>query len=64
MVPSDIVISPCISICKLDKHDICVGCYRSVDEIRNWYTLENDEKIKILEEIEKRKPKKKWWQPK
>ncbi len=51
----DIVRSPCISICKLDKHNICVGCFRSVNEIRNWYTLDNDGKKKILENVEQRK---------
>ena len=25
--------SPCISVCVLDENDICVGCFRSADEI-------------------------------
>jgi hypothetical protein len=24
---------PCIQVCLLDKEDICVGCYRSAEEI-------------------------------
>ncbi|MGH1540960.1 MAG: DUF1289 domain-containing protein [Arenicella sp.] len=30
------VKSPCIGTCKIDQKDICVGCYRSLEEIRQW----------------------------
>jgi predicted Fe-S protein YdhL (DUF1289 family) len=30
------VVSPCISQCCLDSGDVCVGCFRSLDEIRAW----------------------------
>jgi len=33
----DPVPSPCISICKMnDDRSLCLGCYRSIDEIRAW----------------------------
>ena len=31
------IISPCISICKLDpKSGLCYGCGRNIDEIKLW----------------------------
>lgn len=27
-------ISPCIGVCKLDKDKICIGCGRSIEEIK------------------------------
>jgi predicted Fe-S protein YdhL (DUF1289 family) len=37
--------SPCISVCTLDATGrICVGCYRTIDEIAVWGTLDDDEK--------------------
>lgn len=30
------VESPCIDLCTLDDDDICVGCFRSIDEICAW----------------------------
>ena len=40
--------SPCISVCLLDENDICVGCYRSADEITDWFMADADEKREIL----------------
>jgi uncharacterized protein len=30
------VPSPCINVCTLDQHQICVGCGRHIDEIAAW----------------------------
>lgn len=40
--------SPCISICALDDNDICMGCYRSLDEITRWNQASDEEKKRIL----------------
>lgn len=58
MIEYDTVISPCISICKLDKHNVCKGCFRTVEEIRSWYTLDNDGKRQIVENVKQRKANK------
>ena len=43
------VASPCILVCQLDpKNDLCIGCRRHVDEIRDWPILSADEKRAIL----------------
>jgi len=31
--------SPCVDICKLDDNDLCLGCFRSRDEIARWSQL-------------------------
>jgi len=40
--------SPCISVCVLDDSDICAGCYRSADEITDWFLASDDEKREII----------------
>ena len=41
----DPVPSPCISICKMnDDRSLCIGCYRSLDEIRAWSRAGADER--------------------
>ncbi|MEZ5571729.1 MAG: DUF1289 domain-containing protein [Halioglobus sp.] len=40
--------SPCISVCVLDEHDVCLGCYRSADEITDWSMSSNEEKREVL----------------
>jgi len=36
--------SPCIKVCKLDDGDVCMGCYRTRDEIARWTQMSDDEK--------------------
>jgi len=50
------VESPCIGICKL-KDGVCIGCYRKSNEVRDWYKYNDKQKTKVLERIEKVKPK-------
>lgn len=46
------VESPCISVCRY-KDEVCVGCGRTVDEVREWYNLTNDQKQAIVNRLEK-----------
>lgn len=43
-----LIASPCISICALDENDICVGCYRSAEEITRWSQADNVERQSII----------------
>ncbi len=43
-----LIASPCISICALDAEDVCVGCYRSAQEITRWSVADNAERRQIL----------------
>ena len=47
--------SPCISICVLDEQDICCGCFRSADEITDWFMASSDGKREILERARERR---------
>jgi predicted Fe-S protein YdhL (DUF1289 family) len=43
------VASPCIRHCTLDDEDICLGCFRSIDDICAWGGADDDERRRILE---------------
>ncbi|MFT2090589.1 DUF1289 domain-containing protein [Paraglaciecola sp. 2405UD69-4] len=49
------VASPCVRNCCLDKQDMCVGCFRLIDEILIWGQASNQQKTDILHLCEKRK---------
>jgi predicted Fe-S protein YdhL (DUF1289 family) len=40
--------SPCISVCALDENDVCLGCFRSGEEITDWFTADAQRKREIL----------------
>jgi predicted Fe-S protein YdhL (DUF1289 family) len=53
---ADHVPSPCVSICVLDASGhTCLGCFRTLDEIAAWSTLDAVEKRRILAELPARK---------
>ena len=33
------------------KDDVCIGCRRTLEEIRDWSKLSNDDKFKIVSRI-------------
>lgn len=35
-VPVVRIESPCINICDIDPHGLCIGCLRTLDEIAGW----------------------------
>jgi uncharacterized protein len=45
---SDVVASPCVSVCCLDEDDICIGCGRTLDEIRRWSDMPDQDKRETL----------------
>jgi uncharacterized protein len=44
----DNIDSPCVRNCCLDDEDICMGCFRSVDEIIKWGDATELQKRKTL----------------
>lgn len=42
------VKSPCVSVCALDEQDVCLGCYRTVDEIREWSSVNDAQRREII----------------
>lgn len=50
------VPSPCIAVCQLETGtDLCVGCLRHMDEIRDWPVLSAEEKQAVLHRVAERR---------
>jgi predicted Fe-S protein YdhL (DUF1289 family) len=50
--------SPCISVCQMDPlTGFCIGCTRTIDEIRDWIISNPDERNAILAKITERRAK-------
>jgi len=47
--------NPCIHVCTLDENKVCIGCYRTLDEIRGWFGMSDEQKLKVIENTEKRR---------
>jgi predicted Fe-S protein YdhL (DUF1289 family) len=49
------VKSPCISVCAMDDlTGLCLGCYRTLDEIKDWWDMSPEQQKSLLTEIEER----------
>ena len=54
----DEVQSPCIKLCTIHPAErICVGCYRSIDEISAWSRLTPAARAEIMAELPSRAPR-------
>jgi hypothetical protein len=42
------IISPCVRDCCLNGEDVCLGCFRSIDEILQWSDATEQQKQKII----------------
>ena len=49
------VKSPCVEICALDDKDMCIGCYRTANEIIEWFSAGNERKQEILVAVAERR---------
>ena len=38
------VASPCVRRCTLDQGDVCIGCGRTLNDIRQWGTMSNEQR--------------------
>ncbi|WP_080522232.1 DUF1289 domain-containing protein [Methyloprofundus sedimenti] len=50
-----VIESPCIRECSLNNEDMCVGCFRLMDEITQWAYCKEPEKQAILNRAQRRK---------
>jgi len=50
-------MSPCIRHCCLDDNDICLGCFRSLEEIKQWQAVSEKQKQIVLATAASRKAK-------
>jgi uncharacterized protein len=49
--------SPCVNICRLDDHGVCLGCFRSLEEIASWSRMTEREKAAVIAALVTRRPK-------
>ena len=44
------VQSPCIGVCSMDESTgFCHGCYRTIEEIKGWWELDNAAKAAVVQ---------------
>jgi predicted Fe-S protein YdhL (DUF1289 family) len=48
------VASPCVDVCRLDAHGLCVGCRRTMGEISEWPRASDARRREILRELDLR----------
>ncbi|WP_309499881.1 DUF1289 domain-containing protein [Sulfurovum sp.] len=46
---------PCIRRCCLNEENICLGCFRTFDDMRQWNKASIEEKQEMLNMAERRK---------
>ncbi|MBE2294673.1 MAG: DUF1289 domain-containing protein [Phycisphaerales bacterium] len=47
--------SPCIGVCVVNPQtQLCDGCYRTLEEIANWWDYTSTQKSTVLEQSEQR----------
>jgi len=44
-------MSPCISICTMAEDGHCMGCRRTVEEIRHWAKLTPEQQWALIDEL-------------
>jgi len=47
-------LSPCVSVCKYDDNNYCIGCRRHMTEIFDWLDYDDKMKLAILKDIQER----------
>ena len=50
------VASPCVNVCQMDSDNgLCLGCFRTLDEIASWSRVADEQRLKILLAVERRR---------
>ncbi len=53
----DEIASPCVKLCVVHPEArICVGCYRSIDEISGWSRMSHEDRTRVISELPARAP--------
>ena len=49
------VSSPCIGVCNMDDlTGLCQGCYRTLDEIQQWWDLDKHQQKEVIHKATQR----------
>lgn len=56
MPPSDQteIQSPCIGVCTMSEAGLCLGCYRTIEEIREWWDMLPAQRSQLMDVLEER----------
>ena len=46
--------SPCVRVCTLNGDNVCIGCGRSCEEIKNWSTFSDETKRSVKNQLKSR----------
>jgi hypothetical protein len=49
-----LVPSPCINVCRLDAHGLCIGCRRTMGEISEWPRASEARRREIVSQLNAR----------
>lgn len=50
------IITPCIKVCFIDPESgLCLGCFRTGDEIADWIALSDDRRAAVMAELPARR---------
>jgi predicted Fe-S protein YdhL (DUF1289 family) len=53
------VASPCVKVCVMDpQRGLCIGCWRTLDEIAAWGSMSDAERRKVIAALEARSEQK------
>ena len=48
------IITPCISVCKYNSNNYCIGCKRHMNEIFDWFDYTDEMRIAIIKDLNER----------
>jgi uncharacterized protein len=48
--------SPCVNICRMNEaHGLCIGCWRTLDEIARWSQMDERERASVMAALPRRR---------
>lgn len=50
-------LTPCVGMCRLNPKGYCVGCKRSLEQIRDWSRYDDKEKERVIRELAQKETK-------
>lgn len=52
--PVHAVLSPCTGVCMLGEDGLCDGCFRSGEEISQWWRMSEDARLRLMQRLPER----------
>ena len=50
----EVINSPCVGVCQYNNEEVCSGCFRTVEEISQWTKISEEEREKIMSQLDDR----------